>query len=104
MSDQLNVNSEELRRLGGSFSTHAYDLGSYLADFRRQTGIEPAREALAALDPALCEQLAEAVELAGWATARLQDRLDEISSGMKAVARNTDEIHEGFADQIRDLT
>lgn len=104
MSDQLNVNSEELRRLGTSFSTHAYDLGSYLADFRRQTDIEPAREILARLDPSLYEQLAEAAELAGWATARLQDRLEEISSGMKTVARNTDEVHEGFTDQIRDLT
>ena len=104
MSDKLNVNTDELRQLGTSFSMHAYDLGRHLADFRRQTDIEPAREVLAALDPAFYEQLAEAAELAGWATSRLQDRLDEISSGVKTVARNTDEVHEGFADQIRGLT
>lgn len=103
MSDKLHVNTDELRQLGTSFSMHAYDLGSHLADFRRHTDLEPARHALAAVDPASYEQLAEAAELAGWATARLLDRLEEISSGIKAVARNTDEVHEGFADQIKDL-
>lgn len=104
MSDKLNVNTDELRQLGTSFAMHAYDLASHLADFRRQTDLEPAREALTALDPASYEQLAEVAELAGWATARLQDRLEEISSSVKAVARNTDEAHDGFADQIKGLT
>lgn len=103
MSDKLHVNTEELGQLGTSLAHHAYDLGSYLSDFRRSTDLEPVRELLEGLDSVSYEGLAEAVELAGMVVSRLQDRLDEASSGVKEVVRNTSSVQDDFADDIKDL-
>ncbi|MCK1798905.1 hypothetical protein MTQ01_23335 [Streptomyces sp. XM4193] len=103
MSDRLHVNIEELGQLGSSLAHHAYDLGSYVSDFRRSTDLEPVREVLERLDSVSYEQLAEAVELAGSVVGKLQDRLDEASSGVKEVVRNTSSVQDDFADDIRDL-
>lgn len=103
MSDRLHVNTEELGQLGTALTHHAYDLGSYLSDFRRSTDLEPVRDVLDRLDPVSYESLSEAVELVGMVISRLQGRLDEASSGIKEIVHNTDTVQDDFADELKGL-
>lgn len=103
MSDNLHVNTAELAQLGISLTHHAYDLGSYLSDFRRGTDLEPVRDVLDQLDSASYESLNEAAELVGMVVSRLQDRLDEVSSGIREIVHNTDTVQDDFADDLKGL-
>ncbi|MBB1255930.1 hypothetical protein [Streptomyces alkaliterrae] len=110
MSDELHVNTDELRRLGASFSTHAYDLGRHLSDFRRRTDLEgmaPSAGAAPFAEPGGGEQvsyaeLSEMAEEAGRLVGRLRDRLEEIGSGLRATARNSDDVYEEFVERFRE--
>ncbi|MBB1245972.1 hypothetical protein GL263_20805 [Streptomyces durbertensis] len=111
MSDELHVNTDELRRLGASFSTHAYDLGRHLSDFRRRTDLEaaapPAGAAPLTEHPAGAEQvsyaeLSEMAEEAGRLVGELRDKLEEIGGGLRATARNSDDVYEEFVERYRE--
>ncbi|UGY93950.1 hypothetical protein [Streptomyces gobiensis] len=100
MSDELHVNSDELRKLGTSFATHAYDLGRHLSDFRRQTDLTALRDETGVTDE-MSRELTELSEVVGRMLGRLQDRLDEIASGMKEGAMNTEAADEDMAELMR---
>ncbi|MFD7918525.1 hypothetical protein ACFV3R_04790 [Streptomyces sp. NPDC059740] len=85
MSDEVRVDTEELRRLGAAFQEHADELGRALTRFRRRadgealgarlgTGPEAGRQA---------ELFAEAERV----LAALQQRLGEVGHGLTETAR-----------------
>ncbi|MFG2192528.1 hypothetical protein [Streptomyces sp. NPDC048639] len=99
MSDEVHTDTDELRRLGAAFATHAYDLGRHLSDFKRRTDAEALRQSLGGSEDA--ERYAELSELAGSILGQLQDQLDEMGSGMRTGAIDTEATELDMAALIR---
>lgn len=103
MSDETRVNTDELRRLGDAFETHAYDLGRHLTAFRGRTDAEALREGYGESDPQARSSWAQLSEAMGGVLGQLQNRLDEMGGGMKATARHVVENEDETASMIRGI-
>ena len=103
MPDEARVNTDELRRLGDVFETHAYDLGRHLTAFRGRTDADALREGYGESEPLAQSSLAELSEAMGLVIGRLQNRLDEMGGAMKETARNIVDTEEETASMIRGI-
>ena len=96
----VHVDADELRRLGTAFELQAYDLSRHLSAFRRRTDAGRLRDDLGE-DAASVADVCELSETAGRMIGRLQDRLDEIGSGLKTGAVALRAADEETADVLR---
>ena len=103
MSEEVHVDTGELRRLGTAFEHHAYDLGRHLSVFRRRTDAGTLRDELGSETATPLGQLGELAEAAGRLVGSLQERLDEIADGLKSAALNTEVVEHDIAATVRSV-
>ncbi|MGP3981273.1 hypothetical protein [Streptomyces sp. KR80] len=101
MSDEVHVSTDELRKLGTAFALHAYDLGRHLSEFKRRTDAEVLRDGFGTTEAGPGERLLELSEVAGQVIGRLQERLDEVGSGMREGALNTEAAEAEITELMR---
>lgn len=103
MSEEVHVDTGELRRLGTAFEHHAYDLGRHLSAFRRRTDAGTLRDGRGSGTAAPLDELGELAEAAGQMVGSLQERLDEIADGLKSAALNTETVEHDIAATVRSV-
>lgn len=101
MSEEVHVDTGELRRLGTAFEHHAYDLGRHLSAFRRRTDAGTLRDELGSEVAVPLGELGELAEEAGRMVGSLQERLDEIADGLKSAALNTEAVEHDITATVR---
>lgn len=101
MSEEVHVDTAELRRLGTAFEHHAYDLGRHLSAFRRRTDSGTLRDELGRDAAAPLDGLGELADVAGQVVGHLRERLDEIADGLKSAALNTEAAEQDITATVR---
>jgi hypothetical protein len=101
MSEEVHVDTDELRRLGTAFEHHAYDLGRHLSAFRRRTDAGTLRDEFGSESAAPLAELGDLADAAGRVVGSLQERLEEIADGLKSAALNTEAVEHGITATVR---
>ncbi|MFD7297888.1 hypothetical protein ACFV9W_31780 [Streptomyces sp. NPDC059897] len=103
MADDMYIDESELKKLGKSFETYAYDLESYVKEFSSKTGSEQIHDGFGVLTES--EEVTSAyIELAEHmvqSLGNLQRHLDDIGAGMNENARNTESADDAMADLFK---
>jgi division protein CdvB (Snf7/Vps24/ESCRT-III family) len=103
MSKDMYIDESELKKLGRSFETHAYDLQQYLKDFKKATDAETIHDGFGVLTESedvtsayieLAENMANALE-------ELHRHFDSIGSGMRDNAKNSDAADDAMAEMFK---
>ncbi|MBL1092765.1 hypothetical protein ACWCXK_30445 [Streptomyces sp. NPDC001739] len=101
MSDEVRLSTEELHALGASFGIRAEELSRQLAAFRRRADAEALRDGFGSDEAA--RPFRELYEQAEHALVQLQERLAEVSSGIKETVANTEAAEDELVDTLRSV-